>query len=308
MAKKTVRFNYFKLYLINKDNEYIFDFEPLLEFVSTNKDYNYSFKVNMEDKGEVDTNAFLYDESRKIYSMQIAKLRDYNIPDKKKVSAPREDIPLDPDEFVSEFLTLIYDRKYNLTVVQINRNSLTSKELDAYLTQLRSFIREKQGKEKDNYYIESRIVPDNEKLNEVKRADYFRKFILKGSKINLDSLVDENSLRQVSKTIGDLHGVNFKLEISVESHAAKDETLDREMLLNYIEQINETNEEMQTEIAIKQDIDTSVELINLVNPRMTDYIKIEHDKRKTIALEFLYNQFMEKVYDMKSEKLNKLLG
>lgn len=117
--------------------------------------------MNFEDKGEIDTDAFKYDEGRKIYNMQIAKLRNSNKPDKKKVSAPRQNIPLDSNEF----LTLFYDKKFSLSIVQINRNSLSSKELDIYLTQLRNYVRRLQGKGNDEFYIESRIVPDDEKWN-----------------------------------------------------------------------------------------------------------------------------------------------
>lgn len=308
MSKKTVRFNYFKLYLVNEESEYLFNLESILEYVLLNKDKDYSFKVNFEDKGEIDTNAFKYDEGRKIYNMQIAKLRNSNIPDKKKVSAPRQNIPLDSNEFVSEFLTLFYDKKFSLSIVQINRNSLSSKELDIYLTQLRSYVRRLQGKGNDEFYIESRIVPDDEKWNEVQRADYFRKFIVKGSQVNLDALVDGNSLRQVSRAIGDIQGVNFKLEISLESHAPKDKTLDKDTLLNYISEINEIGDELHTEVAMKQDIDTSVELVNLASPKLTDYIKIEHDNRRNVGLEFLYNEFMTRVYDKKERKLRRLLG
>lgn len=308
MAKITIRFNYFRLYLENGEGDSLYDFSDLLDYIEQHKTKNYSMNVNAGNFGEIDTNAFHYDKDKNIYYLQIAKLRNENLPDKKRVSEPREDLPLQPDEYVSEFLTLIYDATHMVTMVQVNRSSLSVKELEIYLTQLRNSKKKEEGQKIDDYYVQCRIVPDPEKLNDVKTADYIRRISLKGSKVNLDALQDDQSLKKISDAIGKLEGVNFKIEISVDSHAPKDSSLNKENLLEVIDDINEHNNDINTEVTIKEDIDTSVETVNLVSPRMTDIIKVEHDNRRNIGVEFLYNRFMEEIYVEKRKKIERLLG
>ena len=307
MAKITVRFNYFRLYLQNENEEALYEFNDLLKYINRNREKNYSMSVNMGNFGEIDTNAFHYDDDKKIYYLQIAKLRNENLPEKKRVSEPREDLPLEPDEFVSEFLTLIYDEVHKVAIVQVNRSSLSVKELEIYLTQLRNWKRREEGQEIDDYYVQCRIVPDPEKLNDVKQADYIRKISLRGSKVNIDALQDDQSLKKISDTIGKLEGVNFKLEISVERHAPKESSLNKNNLLEIIEEINNNDNGIKSEVTIKEDIDTSTEIVNLVNPRMTDIIKLEHNSRRNIGVEFLYRRFMEDIYIEKRKKIERLL-
>src|SRR5699024_6047539 len=121
MAKITIRFNYFRLYLENGEGDSLYDFSDLLDYIEQHKTKNYSMNVNAGNFGEIDTNALHYDKDKNIYYLQIAKLRNENLPDKKRVSEPREDLPLQPDEYVSEFLTLIYDATHMVTMVQVNR-------------------------------------------------------------------------------------------------------------------------------------------------------------------------------------------
>lgn len=307
LAKLTVRFNYFKMYLQNEREEYVYNPVDLFEYIICNKNKNYSEIVNNVDYGEIDTNAFHIDRNEEIYYFQIAKLRNQNLPDKKRISSPREHLPLDNNEYVSEFLTFIYDKRYLTTIIQVNRNSLTVKELEIYMTQLRHKHREWIGLEKDNYYVKCKIVPDPEKLEEVRQADYFRKIVLSGSKVNLDALQSDNSLKKITDTLGKLEGVNFKLEISVDKHPSKDASLDKTNTLEIIEDINQQNNDVKTSVSIKDDLETSVELVNLVEPRMTDIIKIDHDNRNNIGVEYLYNQFKEKIYLEKREKVRRLL-
>lgn len=307
MARLTVRFNYFRLYLENETEEHLFNPEDMFDYILMNRDCDYSNIVNPSDFGEVDSNAFYFNEVENIYYFQIAKLRNENLPDKKRVSSPREDLQLEQNEYISEFLTFIFDKTNLVSMIQVNRNSLTIKELEIYLTQLRNKINNWNGKEKDDYYVKCRIVPDPEKLNEVRNADFIRRITLNGSRVNLDALQDSNSLKQISDTIGLLEGVNFKLEISVETNAEKNASLEKENLLEIIDEINADNNDIKTKVAIKEDIDTSVETVNLVEPRMTDIIKVEHDNRRNLGVEFLYNQFMDNIYSNKRDRVRRLL-
>lgn len=308
MPRITVRFNYFRLYLENEEDDGLFNFRNLLDYILVQRNNNYSFNVNVADYGEIDTNAFHFDEQRNMYYLQISKLRNENLPGKKRISEPREDLALEDNEYVSEFLTLIYDAENMVSMIQVNRNSLSIKELEIYLTQLRQSWKRENGLDDDDYFVKCRIVADPDKLNEVRDADYIRKIILNGSRINLDALNDDQSLKRISETIGELQGVNFKLEISVDSNAPRDASLEKENLLEIIDEINGNEIGINTKVAIKEDLNTSVELVDLVQPRMTDIIRVEHENRRNIGVEYLYNTFMNDVYIEKRERVRRLLN
>lgn len=82
MPRITVRFNYFRLYLENEEDDGLFNFRNLLDYILVQRNNNYSFNVNVADYGEIDTNAFHFDEQRNMYYFQISKLRNENLPGK----------------------------------------------------------------------------------------------------------------------------------------------------------------------------------------------------------------------------------
>lgn len=312
MSKKNLRFNYFTLYLEDEgEEETRWDFERILKHIDRNRDNNYAFEVGLE-KGEIDMNAFHYYEKgdNQIYYFQIAKLRNRNIPDLKKLKNPRRPLELEDNEYISEFLTFIYDVKNDVAIIQTNKYSLSTKEIEIYLTKLRESIVKPENDE-DLLNVKLHVVPDPDKLNQVKEADSIRKIRIKSSKVNLDALTNEESLKEVSEIIGQYEGYEFVLEIGLGKSSVRTDSLQKESVLSTITSLLGHNKEAGQEKAfdlkvnIKDDQDTPQETINLIEPRMTDVIQIESDNRNDLGAEVIFETFYENKYKYRQPVINR---
>lgn len=312
MSKKNLRFNYFTLYLEDEaEEETRWDFKGVLEHIDGNRDNDYAFEVGLE-KGEIDMNAFHYygKGDNQIYYFQIAKLRNRNIPDLKKLKNPRRPLELEDNEYISEFLTFIFDIKNEVAIIQTNKYSLSTKEIEVYLTKLReSIVKPENDEEFQN--VKLHVVPDPDKLNQVKSADSIRKIRIKSSKVNLDALSNEESLKEVSEVIGEYEGYEFTLEIGLGKSSARTDSLQKGSVVSTITSLLNHNKETGQEKAfdlkvnIKDDPDTPQETINLIEPRMTDVIQIESDNRNDLGAEVIFENFYEDRYKFRQPVLSK---
>lgn len=306
MAKKTIRFNYLQFYVVENNQRIVFEMEEILNYILVNKLKEYAYDVNLQDKGEIDSNTLEYKDKDKLFHFQMSKLRNQNIPDKKKISAVREKLPLDPNEYLSEYISFIFDPQFDLSIVQTNRNSLSTKEICTYLHQLRHMYLVEKGLEPKIFKVEADIVPDSNKIKEVKEADSIRKITLKGAEIDLASISDDSSLREISQVINQFKGVNFEISISVEKYAKPEDTLNKEETNDLVDEIIHGNNNLAMKVDMKEDSDTAIETVNLVEPRMTSYIKLESNRNNDLGIEVIYTNFMELIYNEQRAKLHKI--
>ncbi|MEZ2459363.1 DUF6731 family protein [Salinicoccus roseus] len=309
MSKKSLRFNYFTLYLEDENECTVrWDFKSILETIERNRDNDYAFEVGLE-QGEIDMNAFHYDD-RRLYYFQIAKLRNRNIPDLKKIKVPRRPLELEDNEYISEFLTFIFDVENDVAIIQTNKYSLSTKELEVYLTKLRESIVNDEGNN-EIINVKLHVVPDPNKIRQIRNADYIRKIRIKSSQVNLDALVDEESLKEISEVIGQYGGYEFTLEVGLGRSSQRTDSLHKDSVISTVTNVLNRNEVIDGEdkfdlkVSIKDDADTPQEVVNLIEPRMTDVIQIESDNRNDLGAEVIFQTFYEEKYEDRRSSISR---
>ncbi|AHL70855.1 hypothetical protein BW16_05445 [Bacillus pumilus] len=315
MARKYVRFNYFEVQLVpadlvvraeldpeNNAVEYqadLWNMENFLDYLMVNAE-NFRTTVAVGDEyAEIEKDTYTYDQRRNLYSFQLSKLRENNIPSKKRFGEIKESILLQQDEFIGEFNSFIYDNELKTAIVQSNLYGLTIAQTENVLTQIRFRYLDVLGNTEDTPLI-VKLVPiiDGARVGRLIQADYFKKIKIKCADAMLDADLNNNTLvSEARRLLNEASGVTAELTISL-GRSEKTASLNTEVIRNTIrafEQLGEGNRP-NIEITALQNEEAETETINLIEPRLTDRISIEVPSRQTVAHEFLYNNFLE-TYD-----------
>lgn len=312
MVKKKIRFNYFEICLLtpeevvtmdieNNERSYIYDMRPFLDYILTN---NYSSAVGLGlDYSELEKDSLKYDEKRDLYHFELSKCRSVNIPTRKKLGKIKEEIHLQDDEYIGEFNSIIFDPKYCILAVQSNFYGLTTKQIAEVLTDLRFAWKEKiKNVDETPMQVFLKPILDYSKIDKTKKADYFKKIRIKGADYRKDAHLfqqDKTPISELIELANEYEGVNFDITISL-GRTSKTSSLDNGLVNDTIDSIlNSKSDHLGIEITSKFDEDSDTEIINLIEPRMSDLITLEISPRQNIAHEFIYNEFVEEIYQTK---------
>lgn len=237
-----------------------------------------------------------------IIGFQLTKMRDNMLPAKKKVGQSKEEIILSDDEYIGDFVSILYDVNLNVLMIQSNNYGLTVKQIQKYLTLLRRRYIEEADMNDLIYELacELRILIDPKKVEEILDAKYYRKIRIKGSDFMLDSLLKENgedykSFSKIRNYLGEKKGVNFDITVSVNS-TKKTESLDLEEveeIVNDFNKITDIENKPTIEVTKKDTDDSNVEVINLLYPRLNSIINFKILARTSIGNDFLYDKMKD---------------
>jgi hypothetical protein len=330
MPRKYVRFNYFEVQLVpapvvlrdeleegyqdiqfldEDDHAVAWDMSGLLDYLMSHHDFDTNITVG-DEYAEMEIDSYSYDQRRNIYGFQLSKLRDKNIPSKKRFGEIKEEILLDQDEFIGEFVSLLYDHSYKTVAIQSNLYGLSTKQIENVLTQLR-FRYLDYNDLTDEIPLVVRLAPiiDRAKIERVIRADYYKKIRLRGSNVMLDANLDDTSLMgDARRLLNEVAGVNIDITISLgraDRTASLDDIRIREAIDAYLQLPEE--QRPQIEVTALDNEEAEIETINLLEPRMTDRISIVLAPRTTVAHEYLFNEFVETTYDNRRADIRRVL-
>lgn len=232
MTRKYIRFNYFEVNLVpaedairrdlNEDEDIpfqanVWDMSDFLDYLMVNRrEISTTVDIGTE-YSEVEKDSYHYDERRDLYSFQLSKLRETNIPSKKKFGEIKEDILLDQDEYIGEFNSIVFDNTYKALIMQSNLYGLSVAQTEHVLTQLRFKYLDRMGRtEEVPLVVKLNPIIDNSKVQKVIESDYFKKIRLKGSDFMMDAALDDDSLlTDAKKLLHQSSGLNIDITISL---------------------------------------------------------------------------------------------
>ncbi|MEC0715372.1 DUF6731 family protein [Bacillus licheniformis] len=325
MARKYVRFNYFEVQLVPADlavraelnpedgvinhGADLWNMQPFLDYLMVNAE---TFRTTVpvgDEYAEIEKDTYTFDERRNIYSFQLSKLRENNIPSKKRFGEIKENILLEQDEYIGEFISFIYDNQLNTAIVQSNLYGLTIAQTENVLTQLRFRYLDTLGNTEDIPLI-VKLVPviDGSKVRRLMEADFYKKIRIKCADVMLDAGLEENSLiSETRRLLGESAGVIAELTISL-GRSEKTASLDEDVIRRTLRDFEQTGERNRPtiELTALQNEEAEVETVNLIEPRLSDRISIEVRPRQTVAHEYLYQSFIE-TYDRRRGDVRRVL-
>lgn len=314
MARKYVRFNYFEVVLVparfvleedlneeaqsrGLDFADPWDMSHLLNYLSSGQ-HQFSTAFSLGDEyADIEPDSFIFNDQYNIMSFQLSKLRDTNIPAKKKLGEIKEQILLEKDEYIGEFVSILYDASYYVAMVQSNLYGLSIKQIEHYLSDIRfRYLNEIGESDEEPLMVKFRPLLDNDKINQALESEYYRKIKIRASDVMFDTVLNENSLlSDMSRYLAKSKGVNIELQISL-GNAERTRSLDPELIRQAISEFRELPERYRPrfELTVLENEEAEVELINLVEPRMTDRLSIEVPIRRSIGHEYLFQEMLNK--------------
>lgn len=304
--RKKVRFNYFVPYLVNSEDEnenFRWTMKEFVEFFLNHKHKDMNTAVPLGDEiADMEWNTAKYDDKNDIYYFQLSKNRSKNIPSKKKLNHDKVPLELDEDEYISEFILLVYDARYNILIVQSNYYSLSTSQVQIALSILRQRVKDfNKESERDNprgVYLKPLI--DSAMIKKVKKNTIYRRIAIKGADFNM-AASDEfknNSVNKAITALKEMNGVSFNIELSM-SREKKGKSLDKETVRELMDEVTEANSagtNVSMSVTSRAQENAALETINLIEPRLTSAIEVVAPDRSTIAAESLYTNFCEQNY------------
>lgn len=318
MPRKYVRFNYFTTNLTpldlpaemaDRNIAAAYDMTELLDYISIRRN-PLDVVVNVgEYIAELDRDTFIYDAPNNLYSFQISKLRETNIPSIKRIGNPKADLNLNHDEYIGEFVTVVYDPTFYTMSIQSNLYSLNADQVMYFLTELRWRYLAGIG-EQEPLALKVVLNPiiDLGRVDMVQTAEIYRKIVIKGSDISAEALAQTGTLNEVSDLIGRAQGVNFELTLSI-GQAPKEESLDNQTIQEIIEgfrDIQVVEERPKVEVTVREDIESPLEIVNLLAPKLTNKISLVVENRRGIGFEYIHDMFVES-YNIPQQTIARVL-
>lgn len=254
---------------------------------------------------ELDINTILPKEDKQNDHIffQVSNNRDTDLPAKKQLGEAREEIDLDDDEYIGEFMSVYYSLNTGTAMIQVNRYSLTPHQLEVFFTQARY---KKIGKN-DGRVISLLPLIDTESLKDMEKSNYYTKIHIKGSDVSMSAIPDEcETICKVKNVLKGVKGVNIDLTLSIDSRRKDASPLSddevKEIYRYYPD--DDTIERPNIEVYYKKDKESKIEVANWLTPKMTTLLHFTIKPRESLGYEIVYQKMRERFEDNRS-KINK---
>lgn len=205
---------------------------------------------------------------------------------------------LDEDEYIGEEVSALFDQKFNIIMLQRNRNSLSPSGIEKYFS----------GVLGDGNQIELSPIPVPDELRTVKQNQIFRKLSIGFSPTNIDDEMLNNankSIRKIIKGTKELGALRVSVTLSL-GNSRKEKTLNQQeiMKLGTLENYEGFN---KIQVDRREDEDTKIETVDLISGKLNDVITMEVSRINPIKYERLIVE-MQALYNARNEILVKLFS
>lgn len=243
-------------------------------------------------------------------TFQLTKMRDNMLPAKKKRGTIKEDIPLDDDEYIGEFTSILYDKTNSVFMIQTNMHGVSVGQVAKYLTMLRRrVIEEMETEEFYDAVCELSVVINSCDLDNVRGSQEVRKIRFRAADGVFTPFEknEKNYLGNIRKSFGDKSGFVIDVTISIDRDAdvkSLEKDLLEDVLGNYKQiEASKYDKNLLVEITRKENEDSITEIVNLLRPKLCDEITIKLKPRTSVVHDDLLKE-MRKAYKKSRAKIN----
>lgn len=282
--KRIVKFLYFRPYLFDEttDDKEPFNFaEWIAEYKEDGKILN---KVDLKDGFSARVEECRYDDKKDLWCVCFVRMRGENLPSKVAEGRAQEDLDLEEDEYIGEDMYILYDRKSNVFMMQVNRIAMT-------ITRIAEFIN--KTRLQDGKYVTFSPITNIVSFNEMKRKK------TRTIEISCENIQDTSKIKSgiLKRICDDVMGIGCKIyaiRFSV-GRSRKDELSPAESQ-KMIDDIINRSVNVNTAKATFQDSMTGeVEYVDLLQNKVMSRIEFELSDRERLHMNDAFNG-MKKEY------------
>lgn len=314
MARQAIAFKYFvtKLSYENDERRFYWDMSDFLDYTLThNREIRLAVPLG-DEIADFEWTDVAYDNENNLYHFRLSKLRSKNIPSKKRINTPKDDIVLENDEFLGEFNLLIFDPRRHVLIVQSNFYGLTTKQTALALTGMRNeWLRAIDDEEDDMGIVSLDPIPDDTAIQRARTGQIYKSFKVRCSNVQTfaDHTFNSDIINTAVRETDALRGNNIEVSITM-GQGPRNSTLDSDdvrSVMDDVEYLRQQDFNVSMHVATKQDEDHKVEVIDLVSPVYRTSLILEFEDRTTIGAEFLYQNYLERNYFDENEHVQHTL-
>ena len=293
--KRQIKFSYFRVCLFTKvdgkDQRKDFDLADWLAYVHSNNLFHRNIELS-DTKVNFDGLYHYLDED--IYVFRVYKLRDNNVPSIVKEGSSAEPIELEDDEYIGEDMTVLYDWKNSICMVQQNRMSVGTSRLAEWIG--------KQSNLDSSMNVAFVPISDQFTMRKLKNK-YVRSIDF--SFANMEAEDGNGPLGRIISSIGRYNGLNAKITISV--GRAKDAQLNPQTAMELIQDIQNNPGMIGSAKAklrgISDDDKARTELVDIFETSSHDYIEFSIKAKKPLD----FNEARMKMYSTYMQRREELV-
>lgn len=297
---RKVKFEYFEIVSKLKDDseqsaDRLFDFqrwidkaEKLSKLEERTFDY-YSERARLEK--------ISYDDDKGCWLLNFVRLRETNIPLRGKIDQEVEPIELDDDEFIGEDVSMLYDPRLYIVMLQRNIHSLGPSGIEKYINLL-------WNSEKEEIFLRPIYYPNS--FEKAMKAKIYRKITVKFAQLPNSfngSELDDSPIKPIIQSFGEFKGITGEITIGIGQ--AKRRILHPETIHKTLEAIGKNKKLFKkVQVTLKEDEEKEVEILDLFEDKLYDYLIFYLENRQSLACEYVFNKMAEKYKSKKEVIIN----
>ncbi len=133
MPDKKIKFQYFKIFKLQDNERQAYNLVRLLASISQTELSQRNYMINGY-KSKLENINLIANEANRYYYLRFVKLKDSFLPLRSYEDRASLPFELNDDEYLGEDVSIIYDSRLNVILLQRNRNSLSANDIEYYLT------------------------------------------------------------------------------------------------------------------------------------------------------------------------------
>lgn len=294
---RMIKFDYCQLYFKIKKKEPVyklFDIEALINEISKKElerkviDIYEGCKVRIENFG--------YNTQNDAWTMRVLRLRDGNLSFVVKPDEEAKPIELGDDEYLGEDMTMLFDVKNNIAMIQRNRFALGFKNLQKLMQKILNI---------EGLLIDIRPITKIVDARTIQR-DYFKSIEIRFANLrgkDIDSI--GGALGTIIKTYKLLNGGGGSFVVNL--GRTRRESLAKEPTRDLLDSIQQHRDVLNAAILRAKDADDNdVDIINLFDNIFSAFISFELAERTSLEYCYCIKKMMDKYTEDKDTILELL--
>ena len=282
---RMVKFDYCRLYYkVEKSNNayQLFDIETFIQKIQIQ---NLELKIiDVYDGCKVRIEQFDYNMEKEVWSMRILRLRDANLSFIVKPDEEAKPIELGDDEYLGEDMTMLFDAKANIAMIQINRFAIGFTNLQKLIQKILDI---------EGLTIEIRPITKELDAQLIQR-DYFKSIEIRFANLkgkDVDSI--GGSLGSIMRTYREFNGGGGSFVVNL--GRTRKNSLSKEKVRGFLSEIQQNKDVLSAAVLrAKNAEDTDIAIYNLFDNIFSALITFELAERTSLDYKYCVRKMIEK--------------
>lgn len=283
-VNKRIVIEYYRYEITNEQNEVDFDFAKLFADV---KGKNLSERIYEVDNHRVRIEKIRQDGD--YWLLNILRFREGDISKTAKLDEAAVELALDEDEYLSEDMTVIYNKSVNIFQIQRNRLCFTPSQIAKLFSSIIS-----QELKLDGIRCNLMAVLRNNLDEELKRKNSCKKLIFKISDWKTpEQQFGNDSMYHIASVGKEFEAVEVEVSISVGRSRKK--VLNSAVVNKFINMFRSSDQNdvnVMKAVASLGSEDAKYEQFDLLSNKLNNIIELEIEKRRSISFEKLSKKML----------------